>query len=130
LLGGRWPCPGPPAARWPWALGTLTVAPLAARRKMLPEQPAAPPEPKRSPWSGSQEGTGKRDAGGHGVSKGTAGRWHGAHPRVMSQDQPQVRTGTSREDGVQWDGTPKSSVVPQGALGARDTLEGQGCTLG
>lgn len=69
LLSGRWPCPGPPAVRWPWAPGTPTVAPLAAHRKMPPDLPAAPPgaggEPLgRQPGGHRYTGCwGQRDAG-------------------------------------------------------------------
>lgn len=68
LLGGRWPCPRPPAVRWPWAPGTSTVTPLAARRKMPPDLPAALP-------GAGGEPLGQRPGGHRYVGAGDRGMW-------------------------------------------------------
>lgn len=57
--------------------------------------------------------------GGCGVTKGTEGRWDGARAGAMSQDQPQVSTGTSMENGVQ-------HYVPQGVIWSHRMPWGRG----
>lgn len=59
------------------------------------------------------------------MTKGTEGRWHETHAGAMSWGEPQVNTGTSREDGVQGD-APQRAVWSQGALGVRGTLRVRG----
>lgn len=83
LLGGRWPCPGPPAVRWPWAPAIPTVAPLAARKKMPLDLSIALPGAGGEPlgqWPGGHRYVGTGECG---VAKGTEGRWHGVRGRFL-----------------------------------------------
>lgn len=85
LLGGRWPCPGLPAVRWPWAPETPAATPLAAHRKMPPDLPAALPGAGAEPLGRQLRGRRYARCWGQGDAGVTRGHVGGGMGHVLGR---------------------------------------------